>query len=1045
MAEDGEVRVKITGDSDQLKGEFKGLTSAAKATGAAMAASIAAAGAAAVKLGKEIVSSYAEYEQLVGGVDTLFKDSSETIQQYAANAYKTAGMSANEYMETVTGFSASLISSLGGDTQKAAEYANMAVTDMADNANKMGTDIESIQNAYQGFAKQNYTLLDNLKLGYGGTKEEMERLLADAEAISGIEYDIDSYADVVSAIHTIQESMDIAGTTAAEAEHTITGSIDTLKGAISNLVTGLGNADADIEQLCNNVAESFNNVVDNVTPVIENIISALPRAVDSLLDAIATMLPTIIQTAAELFSQVLSALLEMLPELIPAAVNAVTLIANTLIENASLLVDSAVQLISELATGLGDSADELIPAAVDAVLTIAQGLIDNVDLLLDSAEKLILGIQSGLIDAIPRLIEAAPAIIMGLAEALLESALTFLVDLPMQILDNIAHGMENYDWDETADGVIGNICTSYDKAVEGATNTLTEIGEKINKFLFPDKYDPENVDTSEYDRYTRDQLAELVNSTQENLDYYKSAMDELASDDVGFDYTKLSEETQKALADEFGEENLWNLENLLNQRIDRLTDEKFKLLTAYQELAEAANKGITQTAGSNVESMALYYEQQGVQKAAETAEGTIDTLSELENKVSDEFKAAYEELNMQQIYGETSEEEYYTKLGELLESYHAKGLSAYNKYYNEINTYREKQNKAALKEQEAADKEALKAKEKADKAALKELTKAQKESISEIKKSLNELSKTYQKKYDEIVKQQESYSKKLKSGLDIFKKEETDDKIIYSISNIKEYKKQVDEFTKSIQKLKDRGLNTDLLNEIMDMDMADGLVYSQNLIAMSDKEFNDINNTYNEVSKLIDDRSAELYSGELQAVNDDFVSDVRDLFGGLPEEIKGIGLESAASFVDGLDASKETVISDITDYFDGILDSVGDSIDSASAAVSNADDYVDAFTKELSDRSSEIYDAVSKLFENTDAVTVIKAAVEAESSAAPAAVSGGVKTSQTTSESKSSKADKADESKNQPVYLTIDGKVIAEYVINYANGKSRVTGGSVIK
>ena len=158
MAEDGEVRVKITGDSDQLKSEFKGLASAAKVTGAAMAASIAAAGAAAVKLGKEIVSSYAEYEQLVGGVDTLFKDSSETVQQYAANAYKTAGMSANKYMETVTGFSASLISSLGGDTQKAAEYADMAVTDMADNANKMGTDIESIQNAYQGFAKQNYTI-----------------------------------------------------------------------------------------------------------------------------------------------------------------------------------------------------------------------------------------------------------------------------------------------------------------------------------------------------------------------------------------------------------------------------------------------------------------------------------------------------------------------------------------------------------------------------------------------------------------------------------------------------------------------------------------------------------------------------------------------------------------------------------------------------------------------------------------------------------------------------------------------------------------------
>ena len=187
----------------------------------ALGAVAVAAGAAAVKLGKEVIAAYADYEQLVGGVDTLFKDSSQEIQRYAANAYKTAGLSANEYMETVTGFSASLIQSLGGDTEKAAKYADMAITDMSDNANKMGTDMSSIQNAYQGFAKQNYTMLDNLKLGYGGTKQEMERLLADAEKISGVKYDISSYADVVEAIHVMQESMDIAGTTAKEAEATI--------------------------------------------------------------------------------------------------------------------------------------------------------------------------------------------------------------------------------------------------------------------------------------------------------------------------------------------------------------------------------------------------------------------------------------------------------------------------------------------------------------------------------------------------------------------------------------------------------------------------------------------------------------------------------------------------------------------------------------------------------------------------------------------------------------------------------------------------------
>ena len=233
-ADDMGEEVEDAGDSaEKSENKFSKLGGVLKTVGAAMGAVAVAAGAAAVKLGKEVIAAYADYEQLVGGVDTLFKDSSQQLQTYAANAYKTAGLSANDYMETVTGFSASLIQSLGGDTEKAVKYADMAITDMSDNANKMGTDMSSIQNAYQGFAKQNYTMLDNLKLGYGGTKQEMERLLADAEKISGVKYDISSYADVVEAIHVMQESMDIAGTTAKEAEATISGSVNALKSAVS--------------------------------------------------------------------------------------------------------------------------------------------------------------------------------------------------------------------------------------------------------------------------------------------------------------------------------------------------------------------------------------------------------------------------------------------------------------------------------------------------------------------------------------------------------------------------------------------------------------------------------------------------------------------------------------------------------------------------------------------------------------------------------------------------------------------------------------------
>ncbi|MGN0587171.1 MAG: hypothetical protein ACI4JF_07790, partial [Oscillospiraceae bacterium] len=1041
-SDDAENKLDDLGNAaEKSENKFKSLGTVLKSLGLAAAAS--AIGAAAAKLGKAIVSSYADYEQLIGGVETLFKESSATIQEYADNAYKTAGMSANEYMETVTGFSASLISSLGGDTAKAAEYANMAITDMSDNANKMGTDIESIKNAYQGFAKQNYTMLDNLKLGYGGTKEEVERLLEDAEKLSGIKYDISSYADVVSAIHVIQESMDIAGTTAAEAEHTISGSIDTLKGAISNLATGFGNAEADIEQLCQNVAEAFTNVVNNITPVIENIIAALPTAVNALLDAVGEMLPTMLQAAAELFSQMLSAILELLPELIPAAVDAVILIADTIIENAPLLTNSAVQLITELASGLGENADELIPAAMDAVLSIAQGLIDNADLLLDSAEQLVIGIRRGLINSVPRIAEAAPSIIIGLAEALLESAITLLVDLPLQILDNIANGMTGYNWDDTADSVMDNVCTAYEKAVDSVTERLTDIGESINRLLFPSKY--EDIDTSEYEGYTREQLKSLINSTQDSLDYYKNALSEL--ENVGYDFELLPEDMLKKLSDEFGEENLFALKELLEQEIQSLTDSKVEMLEAFRKLQ--SGELISQAAGDNVSVMAQYYEQQGkqAQKAAEMAENAADTISELEDKVSDEFKSAYDNLNMQQIYGEISEEEYYTKLEELLDSYHAYGLSAYNKYYSEINTYRNKQNENAAKEQEKADKEALKAQEEADKAALKKLTSSQKDSITEIKKSLAELAKTYQSQYDDILKQQETYAKKLKSGLDIFQKEETDDKIIYSISNIKEYKKQVDDLTNTIQKLKDRGLNSDLLSEIMDMDMSEGLIYGENLLAMSDSEFNDINDTYNDLAALIDKRSHELYSDELQTVNDNFVSDVKSLFGTLPSEIQNIGLETAAGFVQGLDLSKATVISDTSDYFEDIFDSITDNIDSASAAVDTVDEYVDAFKTELDTRSSEIYDAISKLFADTDAAAVIKTAVENEGSAVSASVSSKTKSDSSinVSDSGSKGIESLIDALNKPIYITLDGQTIAEYVISYTNNKSRATGVNVIK
>ena len=335
-------------------------------------------GGALVNLGKQAISNYADYEQLVGGVETLFGTGGKSLEDYAksvgksvdearaeynklqeaqdivlrgaANAYQTAGLSANEYIENVTSFSASLISSLGGDTEKAAKAANSALIDMSDNANKMGTDMQSIANAYQGFAKQNYTMLDNLKLGYGGTKEEMQRLLKDAEKFSGVKYDINNLNDVYSAIHVIQTELGITGTTAKEAASTISGSTNMMKSAWTNLVTGIADDNANFEELIDNFIESVMAVADNLLPRIQTTIQGMAKLATSLLQQ---LVPEIIKTIPPLLQQtlpllleavqsVITSILQVLPEIIPVITDLIPQIASSLVSMLPMIIESGI-------------------------------------------------------------------------------------------------------------------------------------------------------------------------------------------------------------------------------------------------------------------------------------------------------------------------------------------------------------------------------------------------------------------------------------------------------------------------------------------------------------------------------------------------------------------------------------------------------------------------------------------------------------------------------------------------------------------------------
>ena len=412
----------------------------------AMASAIKAATAALVDLGKQSIMGFAEQEQLIGGVDTLFKESSAQVQQYANEAYKTAGLSANQYMETVTSFSASLLQSLGGDTAAAAQKADQAITDMSDNANKLGTDMTSIQNAYQGFAKQNYTMLDNLKLGYGGTKQEMERLLADAEKFSGIKYDISSYADIVDAIHVVQTEMGITGTTAKEAATTIEGSANAMKSAWSNLLTGMSNENLSLDKLVQNVVDSVGTYADNLLPRLQTMLPRFAEGMTQLVNglvpyagpAMEMLLPALVQGVGGLVSGIVQAL--------PAAVEAISAVVPMLVEQLTVLlpqiVSAGVEIIASLASGIGENLPALIPAAVDAIIEVASGLASNVDKIIIAAGQLIGGLTQGLIEAIPHLVYRLPEIILAITSGLLKGMASIGM-VGQQLVEGLFNGIAN--------------------------------------------------------------------------------------------------------------------------------------------------------------------------------------------------------------------------------------------------------------------------------------------------------------------------------------------------------------------------------------------------------------------------------------------------------------------------------------------------------------------------------------------------------------------------------------------------------------------------
>lgn len=524
----------------------KGFALAAKAGIATISAASAGIGA----IVKSSASAYADYEQNIGGVETLFKNNADTIVKYASEAYKTAGISANDYMQNVTSFSASLLQGLGGDTAQAAEIANEAMVDMSDNANKMGTDISSIQNAYQGFAKQNYTMLDNLKLGYGGTAAEMARLINDS-GVLGDSIKVDektvnsvSFDKMIEAIHKVQTDLDITGTTSKEAATTVSGSLGSVKAAWANLMAGMGDKNADLKNLIKEMVSTVKTFAKNIMPVIKQALSGVTTLISELAPDIAAelpqlvsdLLPQLIEAGTQIFQALVKGISDNIGTITQAAITAITTIATALIQNTGPLVQSLATIITTIAQALPTILPDLINAIVEQIPTVIQAVIDCMPAIIDGTIQIVTAIAEALVDNIDLIIDGAVQIIDALtmslsdsdtAAKLAQSALEIIGTLTMELLKNLP--------DILADGIL--IAVELIKGIaQGMADYFAPVSDALSDMLI-DLTDWFSRKWNDFKEWGSDMIQAFIDGIKEKWQSLKDTVCDVASsvkDFLGF-------------------------------------------------------------------------------------------------------------------------------------------------------------------------------------------------------------------------------------------------------------------------------------------------------------------------------------------------------------------------------------------------------------------------------------------------------------------------------------------------------------------------------
>lgn len=870
LAEDGSVVIKIKGDDSPFQKVLGKIGSAVNTAVKASAAAVGAASAGVAALGTACINAYADYEQLVGGVETLFKDSAETIHSFADNAYKTAGLSANEYMETVTSFSASLLQSLDGDTEKAAAAADLAITDMADNANKMGTAMESIQYAYQGFAKQNYTMLDNLKLGYGGTKEEMQRLLADAEKLSGVKYDLSSYADVVEAIHVIQTEMGITGTTAKEASTTIQGSVASMKAAWANLMVGMADDTQDFDLLLSNFIESIGTVADNLLPRIGIVIEGMGKLVAGLAPEIASALPTLtnelLPNLVELGVQSISALVQGIQEngdsLAAGALSIVGTLAEGIAELLPMVADTAASLVVSLADGLTESLPDIIPIAIETISTLVENLTENANTIIDAGIQIILALGEGLIAALPQLIETVPQIVINIANVINDNA-PKLVDTALYLITRLAVGLVQAIPTLVANipKIIEAIVAAFmafqwlnlgKQLIDGVANGVKKAGES------------------------------MATAAKNTFSKFKS---KLAGVEVASELKNIGKHIIDGIVSGI-KSSLSNIANVAGKIKDTLLSKLkglFKIASPSKLMKEEVGAYIGEGIAVGIEESG----QMAVDAAETVANGIIDAFAGTETaveyarrtaqKVGDVLESELTKQNaaLQEMQKQADAQQAAEELAD-----HKKQLAEKNA---ELNKAKKKDRQKILKEIAEIEENWNRKQAKAEKAA-------EQQALQERISLLKQFQQKYEAALDTIERKQDSLQSKLADYGELFERVKTEDgKELFQLGNLKDDIKQLEKYGDALEQLKEKGISDSLMGEIAGMGVQDAIDYMNKLLSMSDTKLDEYVSLFEQKQQMAQGVAEKFYKGEFDALEKAYTGQLPEFLAGVKTELSNVG------------------------------------------------------------------------------------------------------------------------------------------------------------